>query len=119
MKNVFFVLAFMLIGPFAFANQFETYYESINTEKIEIKIDKSNSDQLIITNISFYSSSDFDAFDLNQLNINDNCTVSVSVTVSVGFVSVTLTAENIPCDQVAAAVKRLVADARSAVFASE
>lgn len=123
MKNVFLAIAFMFFGTVGFAATQQRFqqYDQIFLGKISLKCD--NPSQQVKIQLSFDDQKSFSKFDSKQLaNSLEECTTSieVSVTVSVGVVSATITlkAEGIPCDQVAAKIKSLVKEAKSAAMAA-
>ena len=118
MKKLFFVLALMLTGFITFGNQLQTNIEVVNSEKIEIKIENNNQDSEV-TIISFNSFLNFDAFDANQLNIDEDYTVVISLTVGLNDLSTTLTANNISCDQVGATIGRLTLELKKSGLLKE
>jgi len=116
MKKLFFVWVFMLVGTFAFANT------SIKEDDSKIEISIKSNDAANQVCLNFNSIDSFNNFDLNQLtdissfNVKDDCSVNVSVTVSVGVISVTVGAENIPCEKVKEKIKELIAEAKDAIL---
>lgn len=115
MKNLFFTLVAMLfISTTSFATNGTNFDASI-------KMNTVCPNEITEVNLNFNSLKDFEAFDSNQLIIEslNECTVSISVTVSVGvgstYVSVTMTAEGIPCSGVKAKIKELKAAALAAI----
>jgi hypothetical protein len=123
MKNLFLAIAFIFFGTVAFASNQQRFQQNDQTflGKIALKCD--NPSQEVKIQLSFDDHKSFTKFDAKQLaNTLEDCTTSieVSVTVSVGVVSATITlkAEGIPCDQVAAKIKSMVKEAKSAATAA-
>lgn len=114
MKNLF-LIAFMLIGTFAFAAN------TTNDFSATISITSVCEAETTEVDLSFDSQEDFTNFDPNQISIeaDDFCTVDITVTVSIGagetYASLTLTAKDIPCEQAAATMKSLLQSAREAI----
>lgn len=114
MKNLF-LIAFMLIGTFAFAANTTNDFSATITITTVCEAETTEVD------LSFDSQEDFTNFDTNQIPVEADypCTVDVTVTVSVGagetYASVTLTAKDIPCEDVSATMKSLIKSAREAI----
>ena len=118
MKKVVLILVLLLANMNSFAfnnNQFPN--ENVT---LELKVTSEAETTNVVLNFS--SIEDFIEFNVNQLNFDDNvcpCTVNISVTVSVGvdstYVSVTMTANNVPCNEVAATISQLKAQAKKAL----
>ena len=102
----------MLIGSLAFASN--------SNENATLELKSTLKAKTTLIKIDFDSLEGFNSFDFQQLNIyKDQCTVSISVTVSVGvgstYVSATLAAVGVPCDEVGARTKKLKEDALAAL----
>ncbi|MCH8535868.1 MAG: hypothetical protein LAT51_12415 [Flavobacteriaceae bacterium] len=113
MKNLFLALAFILTCSFVFANDNEYFNAEIT---INENIQNGGSNYTLI----FKNIEDFNAFDANQLQFDCFfCTTDISLTVSVGagktYASVTITAKDVPCDEVGSKIKDLRDQAKSAL----
>jgi len=113
-------IIFTLVTIFMFSNS--TFAENVYVNNlkeiviIELNIQKGNVQENV--NLKFNSIEDFKAFDTEQLSDLFDivaCTASVSVTVSIGIVSVTVAAENIPCDEIGSTIKMLYKQAMQAI----
>lgn len=124
MKKIFLFIAIASISISSFANSLVTTTDSnepINNITINL-----NSDSLDLNKIelNFDSKEDLMNYDLESgLEKYDleaaECTASISVTESVGvdstYVSVTVTAEGIPCSEIVATVKKLKQQIQDAI----
>lgn len=114
MKNLFLSLTLILISLVSSANN-DTSREHFNGE---ILLEQTCDNDTITTKLNFKSLNDFNNFDLNQIDLVDDCEVTVEVTVSatigVASVSVSLSA-TVPCDDVKDTIKDLTSRARDAL----
>ena len=112
MRNVFFVMAFMLISSLTFASN--------PNESVKLELTTVSKTEIIVIHIDFNSFEEFNSFNPEQLNIfEDFCTVSISVTISVGegssYESTTIMMEGILCDEVVSTIKKLKTQAITAL----
>ena len=120
-KNVILSVVLFLTVSFAFAANLNSNLNPNPNENVELEVKITSEAETSVMSIDFSSFEDFNSFDVNQLEIVDSelCTASVSVTVSVGvgsnYVSVTMTADNIPCDEIATTIIMLIARVVAAV----
>lgn len=113
MKNLILSLAFVLLGSVVFASNNTNQPSNFNGV---VSISQKVTNEKTVMNLQFSdvkSFKNFNAQQLSQLFSVDECTMSISVTVTVnvglGSASCTLTAENIPCKDVAQKIKELKA----------
>ncbi|MEO8933029.1 MAG: hypothetical protein ABI295_01875 [Xanthomarina sp.] len=112
LKNVFFAMAFMLISSLTFASN--------PNENVKLELKTVSKTETTVINIDFNSFADFNSFNPEQLNVSEDfCTTSISVTVSVGvgstYESTAITAEGVACDEVGATIKKIKAQAITAL----
>lgn len=109
MKNLILVLIFSIVGTAAFATDGDDFKGKISMTQTE-EIGTTTVD------LNFASLDSFVNFDTAQLNFfEEDCTVDITVEVTIGLATVTLTAKDIPCDQIAATTKKLLQQAREAI----
>lgn len=106
MKNVFFSLVFILIGSFAFANNYVKINNDLEVitskEKIELKLDLGEINDLSKEKIESYVNK-FLIDNLNGVDDELDCSVTVTGTVSVGVAefSISVTVSG-PCSEIRA-----------------
>ncbi len=96
MRNLFFVLAFMLTGIFSsFANSSDGFIGKISIHTV-------CPEETTTVDLTFYSRADFDSFDASELVDVENevCKVDVTVEVSIGVVTVSVTVKDVDCGDV-------------------
>jgi len=115
MKNLFLSLTLLLVSSIALANN---SMSSNDDFKGEILIEQSCENETNEIKLNFNDFNDFYNFDVNQIDLIDDCEVTVEVTVKatigVASVSVTLKA-TVPCDEIKQTVKDLKKEAKEAL----
>lgn len=115
---LFSAIAMIAFAGSAFASNPVTP-EKFQGEILVIETVQNEQSEFNVTFTDLESFNEFSSEQLNDLKADDECTASVSVTVTVSAgvisASVTLTAEGIPCKEVAAKIKELKKEATDAL----